>query len=119
MPADYEDQIKILEEKLLTPAVRKSPEDLELLLADDFIEFGSSGTLYNKARVISVLGDEAPHEISIENFQAVNLSPDTVLATYISVKDGNKNSKALRSSIWKLIDGKWQILFHQGTPIKE
>ncbi|WP_167374701.1 MULTISPECIES: hypothetical protein [Paenibacillus] len=33
-----------LEELLLTTEVRTSPQQLSLLLADDFFEYGSSGT---------------------------------------------------------------------------
>ena len=49
------EQIKELEEALLIPATRKSKLQLETLLADDFIEHGSSGLIYNKQVVINYL----------------------------------------------------------------
>jgi hypothetical protein len=45
------------------------------------------------------------------------LAPDVVLATY-RVVDETRKQHTLRSSIWKLKDGRWQMVFHQGTPTK-
>ena len=42
-----------LEERLLQPEVRQSAEAVADLLADDFIEFGSSGQVFNKQQIIS------------------------------------------------------------------
>lgn len=36
-----------LEKELLKPEVRKSPEKLKELLSEDFIEYCSSGVIYN------------------------------------------------------------------------
>jgi hypothetical protein len=43
---------------------------------------------------------------------------DAVLLTYRTVERELKGEEfhTLRSSIWKLIAGRWQIIFHQGTP---
>ncbi len=49
---------------------------------------------------------EAP-EIKVEEFGARELSATVVLVTY--------RSPSLRSSIWVLRKGKWQLVFHQGT----
>ncbi|WHX90473.1 hypothetical protein [Peribacillus simplex] len=38
-----------LEEKLLKSEVCSSPEELSLLLKDDFFEFGSSGNIWSKS----------------------------------------------------------------------
>ena len=43
-----------LEERLLQPDVRSSAEEIAKLLADEFIEFGSSGRVFNKHHVIEV-----------------------------------------------------------------
>ncbi|MEW6050434.1 MAG: DUF4440 domain-containing protein [Candidatus Zixiibacteriota bacterium] len=108
-----------LEQRLLQPDIRRSSEELNKLLADDFIEFGASGTICDKRRIIEELAQEPPVDISITDFAVCQLAPDIVLATYhavvISVKDGQPKH-SLRSSIWKLADGSWRMLFHQGTP---
>jgi hypothetical protein len=47
------------------------------------------------------------------------LAPGVVLATYrLAWSEGGYEApkQSLRSSIWKLIEGRWQMVFHQGTP---
>lgn len=56
-------------------------------------------------------------DLSLYDFEIHSLSESVVLATY-RVKDKTKNHNTLRSSIWKLIDGRWQMFFHQGTITK-
>ncbi|WP_442949931.1 DUF4440 domain-containing protein [Nostoc sp.] len=41
-----------MEERLLQPDVRKSAKDIIDLLADEFIEFVSSGRVFNKQQII-------------------------------------------------------------------
>lgn len=111
-----------LEQKLHRPEVRRSPDTVRALLADEFIEFGSSGTIYDKASIVEALAAEPPAAAAlvpdVHDFAARSLSPDVVLVTYRSSRprpDGAATRATLRSSIWKLIDGRWQMLFHQGT----
>lgn len=112
--------IRHLEERLLQPDVRRSANELAELLADDFIEFGSSGRIYDRSATIAALQDESPVEISLADFQAKMLAPDVVLATYRAIRSASEAAlpaQSLRSSIWKQIDGRWQLVFHQGTPL--
>ena len=112
--------IRKLEERLLKPSVRRSVQDVSELLADEFIEYGSSGYIFNKKQVIEGLQGEDPVEISLSDFKAKSLTSGVILVTYRAVKHGPSEQKtySLRSSVWKLIDGRWQIVFHQGTPTK-
>ena len=113
------DLIKSLETELLQPKVRKSKERLNELLADDFYEIGESGKQYNKQDILNDLPKQTEVKITIQNFNAVEISPGIVLVTYQAEKElaGNKTS-SLRSSFWQNKNGKWQITFHQGTQIK-
>lgn len=110
-----------LEVKLHRPEVRRSPEAVRALLADEFVEFGSSGRVYNKTSIIEALAEETTAEAAlipeVHHFAAQSLAPDVVLVTYRSSRrtDGTARRTTLRSSIWKLIDGRWQMTFHQGT----
>lgn len=109
-----------LEEQLLDSAMRKDRLWVEKLLADDFIEFGGSGCIYTKQAVIDGLQSELALKRGLRNFKAQTLAPDVILLTYIAMTynaAGVENSSSLRSSIWKLIDGSWQLFFHQGTPL--
>jgi hypothetical protein len=49
-----EAELKGLEESLLDPDIRKSTQLVELL-ADEFIEFGSSGRVYTRDDLVAVL----------------------------------------------------------------
>ncbi|WP_425805565.1 hypothetical protein ACHOLT_02495 [Desulfitobacterium sp. Sab5] len=89
--SSIQDELFQIEQRLLHPEVRTSKEDLMVILADDFVEFGSSGHIFYKQQIIEDL---------IQSHTA-----------QMEIKD------SLRSSIWKFIDDRWQIVFHQGTPI--
>jgi hypothetical protein len=112
-------QFPQLEEKLLQPDVRHSVVELDKPLADDFMEFGSSGLVYTKYDILESLPKHDSPRFSLSDFQAKILAPDMVLVTYSAVKnDANgQKSSSLRSSIWKKNGERWQIVFHQGTII--
>lgn len=109
-----------LEEKLLLPNIRQSVDELAELLADNFVEYGSSGRIYFKQDVIAALQSETSSKITITDFQMVNLGAEAILVTYKATRqtlNANLAAHSLRSSIWQCISGRWQIIFHQGTPI--
>jgi hypothetical protein len=108
-----------LEEKLLQQEVRNSPSLVGELLADDFIEHGSSGKVYTRAQVIKDLEHET-RDISIkaQDFIFKELAPEAILLRYKTIKTNTETGAeeyAWRSSIWILKYGKWQMQFHQGT----
>lgn len=117
-------QIRQLEERLHRPETRKSAEAVEKLLAHGFVEFGSSGTVYdNKDDLIALLAAERPDLASPPviacDYGFRTISSDAVLVTYRTIqemKDRGPPRHVLRSSIWQRIDGRWQMIFHQGTP---
>ena len=116
------DLLRQLEEQLLGPEVRRSAEHVGRLLADDFIEFGSSGTAYDKQQTIEALQQETPDpsiRISLTEFASRRLAPEVILVTYRTIRRGGPGvpeRSRLRSSIWKMVEGRWQMVFHQGTP---
>jgi hypothetical protein len=117
-----EQHLRELEERLLQTEVRRSADDVTALLADDFIEFGSSGRVFDKQQIIDNLQTEPRIRQSLVDFKTLPLAPGLVLATYRAVRQGGPGeppSYSLRSSIWKLIDDRWQLVFHQGTLSKE
>lgn len=91
------------------------------LLADDFIEFGRSGGVYTKEDVVRSLAAEPIDDqeaLSAGDFTLRPLAAGVLLLTYRSFRltNGTEHRYTLRSSIWKFIDGRWQMAFHQGTP---
>jgi hypothetical protein len=124
MQADpvLEDHLRQLEERILQPSVRKSAEEVSELLASEFIEFGSSGRIFDRQQIIASLQMEPTVRRSVVDFRTCILAPAVVLVTYRAVRQGTSDAQpihSLRSSIWKLIDGRWQMVFHQGTPSQE
>jgi hypothetical protein len=116
-----EDHLKSLEENLVNPAIRRDPTLVAPHLADDFIEFGASGRVFDKASILEDLKNEAPRPASLlTDFAIRELSPTIILATYRATRfnaNGEPIIHSRRSSIWTHVNGQWQISFHQGTPI--
>lgn len=113
-------KIRELEELLLSPSVRRSSGDLDSLLSDDFLEFGSSGSVWAKEQVLKRLPSESARQpYSISEFQVEPLGDGFALATYrLDMNDASgKESRSLRSSVWASHLGGWKLLFHQGTSI--
>jgi hypothetical protein len=118
---DTSNHLRSLEERLLDPAVRRDSEQVSALLADDFVEVGSSGRTFDKAQVLESLRNELPlEEALIRNFVAKPLCSTVFLVTYRTTRrdaSGVHRSHSWRCSIWVKRDGRWQLQFHQGTSI--
>ncbi|QAS54424.1 DUF4440 domain-containing protein [Halobacillus litoralis] len=112
MTRSLKEQLHELEERHINPEVRSSVEKLGEILADDFWEIGSSGRSYNKKECLEL--GVVLSEMTIHNYEIDSLAPDIVLASYF-IEDKTRKRNTLRSSIWKRIDGRWQLYFHQGT----
>lgn len=114
-------ELRALEEQLLRPEFRRDRAAVAALLADGFREFGSSGRVWTKQEILAALESEPPFEAAIDDFQAIELAAGVVLVTYtVSMRLSDSETRAsLRSSIWIKRDGRWQMLFHQGTQTPE
>ena len=112
MKNNLTEHLQLLEESLLKAEVRESKDKLAELLADGFIEIGSSGQLFGKDECLEFGISKAV--MVMGNFEIAILADNVVLATYF-VENRTSGKNSLRSSIWKFIDNRWQMLFHQGT----
>ncbi len=116
---DLTQTLLALELELLSPAVRGSTVRLGELLAQEFVEYGSSGRIYDKQSIMSLLTESnASENFEIENFTLVTSGKHEVLATYqckARSVTGDLLRKSNRCSLWALRDGGWQMIFHQGT----
>jgi hypothetical protein len=115
------DQIRSLEKLLFEQSVRRSQEVVNQLLSDDFVEFGRSGGVHRKDDVMGSLAAEGTGEArTASDFDLKSLADDVVLLTYRSLRLGADGQElhTLRSSIWKFMEGRWQMVFHQGTPTR-
>ncbi len=113
---DYSEVIE-LEKKLLNSSVRKSPEELNRLLSDDFFEIGTSGRTYNKKIVMENLALETPSIVEAIDFKVIEIARNVVQLRFKTIRKDNDGSvsASLRSSIWRSIGNEWQMIFHQGT----
>jgi len=111
--------LRALEASLLTNAVRKNHARLEGLLAEEFREFGRSGTVYNRAEILVFLAEEEEIRVTMKEFACEVVAEGVALVTYGSERTEPNGDmiEALRSSLWVWRDGRWQIVFHQGTPL--
>lgn len=100
---------------MLDPDVRADPGRVRELLHNEFIEFGSTGRVYNKKILLDMLRQERPSTVVIRDFSVRQLASDTALVTYRTV--GPSGQEARRSSVWIRQDGLWKMAFHQGTRI--
>ena len=111
--------LRQLEESLTRPDIRHSPESLAGLLAEDFREFGSSGRIFDRQRIIEALQGQPEMHIEVVDFEVQCLARDLALATYrgkVVLPASNTRLNSLRSSIWRRRDDRWEVVFHQGTP---
>lgn len=107
--AELEAEIRRLEERLLTPQVRASAEELACLLADDFLEFGGSGRVFDRQEVIATLPLQPKERFALTDFRLRLLAPTIALAMYRVVRSGGQQGApqgSLRSSIWRCAAGR-------------
>ena len=114
--------VAALELRLLAADVRRSRTEVARLLHADFMEFGSSGRVFDKAGIVTALANEGAGEAlqrSVEDMKVSMVSGDIALVTYRACRKQRDHIgfSTLRSSIWARTDGAWQMIFHQGTPI--
>lgn len=107
-------ELRQLEEELFNTNTRKSGR-VEELLAVNFVEFGSSGQVYDKDQIVSALKTETPSKITGHEFQVTRLAPDTALLTYRACHHAVPAIYSLRSSVWQRVNRRWRIVFHQAT----
>ncbi|NKF21924.1 DUF4440 domain-containing protein [Solimonas marina] len=112
--------LRALETELHHPGTRCSRGRLEQLLHPDFHEVGRSGQAYDRETVIRFLAQEqAPANVVSDDFAVAAIAPGVALLTYRSARRDAQHGltlHALRSSLWIMVDGHWQLRYHQGTP---
>lgn len=80
------------------------------------LEQSSSGLIYIKNDVIDMYKTISNINHVITDY-AIELLSDTVVKAVF--KSDYCGKKALRTSIWKFVDGVWKMSFHQGTVYKK
>jgi hypothetical protein len=104
-------QLLYLETALATRDARGIEGGLATLIADDFVEHGASGAVWDATATRALVASQPPAAVDIEDFVADALAPGVVLATYRVT--GTRAS--YRVSVWVHRNGRWVLRFHQGT----
>ncbi|HET6219566.1 MAG TPA: DUF4440 domain-containing protein [Acidobacteriaceae bacterium] len=114
MTDDLEAHLIELELRLQASSIRKNEAAVAEILSKDFREFGASGRVWDRASIIAELSVDAQSQITSNHFQCERLSSEIALLTYAA---STPERKTLRSSLWRLENGSWRLVFHQGTVI--
>lgn len=109
---DFAEELRALEQKLLDPAMRAAADFVGCTLAEDFREIGRSGRIYDKPAVMSELRRAPGFDgaRTLTDFDAREVQAGLVLVTYRIVETGT-----IRSSLWRKVAMRWEMVFHQGT----
>ena len=111
--------LRALEVDLLAPESRHSEPRLDRLLADEFVEVGSSGRIFDKRSIMSLLAAPVFGErLAMRDFKVVAANSGQALVTYSCDaynENGELQRSSHRSSFWIESDLGWQLLYHQGT----
>ena len=96
----------------------------EAVLHEHFVEFGSSGRVWTRAEILEMLQSPRPEGrmrgIAIETFDVAELAPHMRLVTFVTAGIRSSDGQLVRSrrsSIWVRDGDRWQVRFHQGTPL--
>jgi glyoxylase I family protein len=112
--------LRSLEEALLDGAVRADRKQVSALLTEDFFEFGQSGIVWTRDRILDLLEAGDYDSPGIERFECHRIQEDVALVTYRTVQAATGSKPpvvTLRSSLWIRESGQWRIRFHQGTAV--
>ena len=118
------EHLKALEQSLLDVDVRSDTERVSALLADDFMEFGSSGRVWTREMTTAALALETPDGVTtriVSDLSVRPLADGVALVTYTVTRQSPNapDVRTLRSSIWRNADNAWRMVFHQGTVVPE
>jgi hypothetical protein len=99
----------------------KTKQDIEAQMCEEFWEVGASGNVYTKSDVITTLleryNNPSYQDIwETSDFKLTQIAPNNYLLTYTLIQDKTRVTR--RSTIWRYVNGKPKILYHQGTVIK-
>ncbi len=111
-------QLIELEEHLFKAQTRASSSELAELIADEFVEIGAAGVRFGKKEVLARLPAELPPQIMASDYELRPLAPNCAQLLYkaVMVKGGETTAiDSFRCSIWSLLNGRWQMVYHQGT----
>lgn len=117
LSVDDIEMLRSLEENLWREETRFDIPYMEHILAEDFIEFGRSGRVYDRTFVLAVKSQPIGAVIPLLNFTVRMLSDSVAHVIYDShITEQDIIIYSHRSSIWSREPDGWKLRFHQATP---
>ncbi|HXD32051.1 MAG TPA: DUF4440 domain-containing protein [Pyrinomonadaceae bacterium] len=108
----------IANEKLVWDAIKsRNYDQFALFLAADALEVEPDG-VYDKSSSVKGVSSVDLSKAELGDWKSAKFDADAMLVTYTVTTPGAKVSKERHSTIWVNRDGKWQALYHQGTPVE-
>jgi hypothetical protein len=103
-----------LERELQTSTCRRHAGRVRALLADDFVEVGASGRVWDLSSTLEQLDSEAEDEpeIEVHALTARSISGGIVMVRWDSDEAGRR---ARRTSLRRRDPDGWRLVHHQGT----
>lgn len=111
----HEVELKQLEESLWRQETRFDRGHMEIILAADFFESGTSGRIHTRDEILNVPSQSIVVQLPLEDFGVHRVSSGAYLVSYVTeVTVGDEVERANRSSLWVCAAEGWKLRFHQG-----
>jgi ribonuclease HI len=88
---------------------------MERVLAPDFLELGRSGRVWTREAILAVPWQDL--DATLTDLAVAGVADGVALVTYVSEVRHDELERASRASLWRGDAGRWQLRFHQGTPL--
>jgi len=116
------EQLRKLEVELHQFETRSNHSRIDQLIHSSFSEIGYSGIVYSKEDILDSLLNEVDSTYTVwsQDYQFIELAKDLVQVMYKEAHmdaQGILSRHAIRTSLWQKELDKWQVKFHQATPV--
>jgi hypothetical protein len=106
-----------LEQAMWRAETRFDPAFQARHFAPDFVEFGQSGRIYDRAQALALPAQAIDCQLPLPHLAVRAIDVASALVTYDSVVRGPHGvACAHRASLWTRGARGWALRFHQGTP---
>ncbi|MFI2810470.1 MULTISPECIES: DUF4440 domain-containing protein [Microbulbifer] len=115
-----QEEIISKEKSLLNTSVRRSRTKLRELISGDFREIGASGACFGLAELLEQLPQDADWSAQTQDREFRILGDgvtQTVHRAFIKKAGSDTGTFSYRTSIWRLENGSWKMVYHQGTKV--
>lgn len=114
------EELRRLEPIFHTAEFGQTAAAFDLRMAPEYWEVGASGRRYDRAFILEFLAQNPPVDAGIagwicSEFGLRALGLATFLLTY-TLRQRERITR--RATIWEKADGRWRIVFHQGTIVQ-